>query len=392
MQNRYKILGLASILSIIWVTFGSINNNTLSLDQSSVEKIKKLNAYYQFEIYPLSPGSELLNTPSLTANIFQDEDKDQQKGLIVSVKGEDDIFLLQPKKELSIDRLDEIAKDYASIPELESVERDQSVELMEEEDSIELPVEQTLETSVDPVLDQNKVVRIGIFDSGLDESHPDLKSIFIDKGWDGIENKRYEGGDEIGHGTHVTGIIAKKTPNAQIVPYKVASIHGGRLSNLVVAMQKAIDEGNLDLINMSFGFSEPSKILEKMIQKASEKGIIVVAAAGNKSNSSPFYPAYYDQVIAVGGATRGGKTVSTSNFGDWVDVAGLGHFVLSSLPHEQHGIKSGTSQAAGFVTGYISNLLADSDKKLSEADVLSRLNEIASKVKFGPLKNLSLIQ
>ena len=115
--------------------------------------------------------------------------------------------------------------------------------------------------------------------------------------------------DVYGHGTHVAGIAAAMTNNgigvaglgytSTIMNVKVLGDTGsGAYSGIASGIIWAADNG-AEIINMSLGGSSTSSTLEDAINYAWSKGVVVVAAAGNSGNTTPFYPAYYTNCIAV---------------------------------------------------------------------------------------------
>jgi thermitase len=94
--------------------------------------------------------------------------------------------------------------------------------------------------------------------------------------------------------------------------------------------------------------------LEKAINYAWAKGVVVVAAAGSNRGMQLTYPASYENCIAVTATMQDDTLAPLSNYGDWVDVAAPGFDIYSTLPGNNYGYKSGTS----FATAYVSGLAA----------------------------------
>ncbi|MBI4041722.1 MAG: S8 family serine peptidase [Deltaproteobacteria bacterium] len=273
----------------------------------------------------------------------------------------------------------------------------------------------------------DKRIVVAIIDTGVDLNHSDLKENFwhnpkeipnngldddhnglIDDilGWDFVHNTATPY-DEHGHGTHVTGIIGAVKGNgigiSGICPYVSLMIlkyyapnSSGRknLENTVRAFQYAIDNG-AHIINYSGGGAEYSKEEHDMIVKAQEKGILVVAAAGNEKNNADeiaYYPASYDldNIISVAALQKDGTLVHSSNFGvTRIDVAAPGYQIYSTLPNNQYGMMTGTSQATAVVTGIAALTLSKYGKlpatKIKEL-ILASVNPMLSlkaKIKSG---------
>lgn len=133
-------------------------------------------------------------------------------------------------------------------------------------------------------------IKIAVIDTGVDFNHPDLF------GWG--PNGKVIGGynfiqegepplDTNGHGTQVAGVIAADgqlvgvSPKAKILAYKVSENGEAVSSDLIIkAIDKAIEDG-ADIINISLGVNKTNASIEHAVNRAFEKGIIVVTAAGN---------------------------------------------------------------------------------------------------------------
>src|SRR5207253_229267 len=114
--------------------------------------------------------------------------------------------------------------------------------------------------------------------------------------------------DDQGHGTHVAGTIAQTTNNglgtaglaycATLMPVKVLNKQGfGSVANVAEGIRFAADEG-AQIINLSLGGPIKSRILEDAVAHALDRGVVIVAAAGN-SGRKVGWPAAYPGVVAV---------------------------------------------------------------------------------------------
>jgi len=204
-------------------------------------------------------------------------------------------------------------------------------------------------------------VIIAILDTGIDMDHPDLAAkIVADINFSDSPTSDYSGHD---HGTHVAGITAAITDNGievaglgygcSLMNVRVLDDRGfGYFSWIASGIIWAADNG-ADVINLSLGSETPSTIMEDAVNYAWNKGVVVVAAAGNNDSTTPFYPAYYTNCIAVGGTDESDGKASWSNYGNWVDVVAPGTNIYSTMPVglERFGYKSGTSMATPHVAG-----------------------------------------
>jgi serine protease len=170
-------------------------------------------------------------------------------------------------------------------------------------------------------------------DGGRFARAPDLARTRFVEGFDFVANDA-EPDDEHGHGTHVAGTIAQSThnavgvagvaPGAAIMPLRVLDANGsGGWGAISASIRWAADHG-ANVINMSLGGGMRSRTVERAIQHAHERGVVIVAAAGNASRSTVEYPARHDHVIAVG-AVRFDKTLSFySSYGRGLDIVAPG--------------------------------------------------------------------
>ncbi|MFC1916131.1 S8 family serine peptidase [Chloroflexota bacterium] len=201
-------------------------------------------------------------------------------------------------------------------------------------------------------------INIAILDTGVDMDHPDLAGKITAN----INFSSSSTVDDLyGHGTHVAGIAAASTNNgigvaglgydSTIMNVKVLGDTGsGYYSWVANGIIWAADNG-AEVINLSLGGSSYSLTLENAVKYAWSKGAVVVAAAGNNGSSSPFYPAYYTNCIAVAATDTNDNLASWSNRGDWVDVAAPGTSIYSTLKNNSYGYKSGTSMASPHTAG-----------------------------------------
>jgi subtilisin family serine protease len=125
---------------------------------------------------------------------------------------------------------------------------------------------------------------------------------------------------------------------------------------------------NMSFINMSFaGPKDPS--LERALKVAYDKGIVLIAAAGNAGpKSAPLYPAADPNVIAVTATDVDDKLFTGANRGKYISVAAPGVDILVPAPEGEYQITTGTSVAAAEVSGIVA-LLLERNPKLTPADI-----------------------
>jgi thermitase len=240
----------------------------------------------------------------------------------------------------------------------------------------------------------SKAVRIAVIDTGIDYNHPDLKDNIwtnpneipnngIDDDGNGFiddvhgynfANNTSDPMDGNGHGSHCSGTIGAVHNNktgvsgvmadVSIMAVKFLSDDG---SGTLEAAVKAIDYAtmmNVDIMSNSWGGGGRSEALYEAIQRASDKGIIFTAAAGNSSSNNdtnPSYPASYENpnIISVAALTAQNTLASFSSYGrNTVHIAAPGHNILSTVNGGKYDVYSGTSMATPHVTGVLGLLIA----------------------------------
>lgn len=393
---RLWLLGAVSVLTLLIGAGNYLSENLLystELSANSLKNLESLNRKFDLVVSDkgIAVGSENLLAELSAANVL-DGGRADYKGLIATMdesmtKG--GVVVLKAAHEVSDSTLRNIAAVYQeTIPEFENVEVDQEVQLEG------YPVYSIdYEHKTEPVVrlsSEDDAVRVAVIDSGIDPDHEIFENTVVEKGWNTIDgdSNMY---DDVGHGTHMTGIIVTNAPNATIIPYKIAGADGGDLSNVLEAFQMAMD-AKADIINASFGVMERSYSLERMVQKAKQKGIIVVAAAGNNNSDGPFYPAEYSESLAVAGVDGMGAKMPKSNFGYWVDLASHGDRIKSSLPGNEYGYKSGTSPATAYVTAKIVNIIEEKGWMSARSIVRYLSSEAEEKVGDGELAGVPIVE
>ncbi len=186
--------------------------------------------------------------------------------------------------------------------------------------------------------------------------------------------------DEAGHGTHVAGTAAAVGDNAtgvvgvafeaDIIPIKIfSSDELLYYSRAIQAITLAAELGS-DVVNMSFAGSWLSRALSDALTDAYDEGVLLVAAAGNKALTKPWYPAGYQAVIAVGSTEGQDHRSDFSNYGPWLDIAAPGDGVKSTYYYnpQSYWTLAGTSMSAPHVAG-TGALLMEAHPDLSVGEV-----------------------
>lgn len=228
-------------------------------------------------------------------------------------------------------------------------------------------------------------ITVAILDTGVDETHPDLAGRVIKSA-----NFTSDGsGDLNGHGTHVAGIAAAVTDNNQgvasvsfgspkLLSVKVLGNNGyGYYSWIAEGIVWAADNG-ANIINMSLAGYQPSQLLQDAIDYAWNKGVVVVAAAGNHGSSTPVYPAYNNNVLSVAATDENDSKASFSGYGSWVDLAAPGVSIISTYKGGYANL-SGTSMATPLVAG-LAALVKGENLNLSNQEIINKLNSTADNI------------
>jgi subtilisin family serine protease len=236
-----------------------------------------------------------------------------------------------------------------------------------------------------------KDVVVGIIDTGVDHSHPDLAAnMWVNPGeiaGDGLDNDNNgyvddvhginaitDSGDpmdDAGHGSHVAGTIGASANNAEgvagvnhttaMVGCKFLSAAGtGSSSDAIKCIDYMVglkNSGiNLRVINNSWGGGGFSQVLSDAITSSEAADILFVAAAGNDAvdnDVTPHYPSSYehDSVLSIAGTNHTDAMYTASQWGlTSVDMAAPARNVLSTIPGG-YATYSGTSMATPHVAG-----------------------------------------
>ncbi|MFP7492784.1 S8 family serine peptidase [Terribacillus saccharophilus] len=259
-------------------------------------------------------------------------------------------------------------------PDIKYMEPDSKVEISDDGDTAIRSVSQAASSilqqwNLSPIQAQRawtegwtgKGVKIAVIDSGI-YPHRDLK---IAGGYAAVDyTSSYK--DDEGHGTHVAGIIGAKhdqygvdgvAPDAQLYAVKALGSQGeGKLSDLLEGIDWAITN-KMDIVNMSMGTERKSKALEDAVNRAYQKGILLVAASGNEGAGHPLdYPAAFDSVIAVSASNAKNGIASFSSVGNEVEFTAPGADIASTYLGSNYAMMSGTSQAAPHVAAMLAIL------------------------------------
>lgn len=166
--------------------------------------------------------------------------------------------------------------------------------------------------------------------------------------------------DDNGHGTQIASSINFLEPRIRIMPIKAIPKSGvAAKQELAQGIITAINRG-AKIINISAGVVSPSPDLEQAIRYAEQKGVVVVAAAGD-SEVGIEYPAAYPTVLAVGGVNSRNEKLPNSSTGPELDLVALGEYMTRGF-HGECRAGSGTSLAAPIVSVYAARIFLDNPR------------------------------
>lgn len=252
-------------------------------------------------------------------------------------------------------------------------------------------------------------VKVAVLDTGVDLTHRDLENV--------VQAYIHEGAssdDIVGHGTHVSGIIAAETNNnvgisgicrCDLTVWKVFTDtpdpEDGEFYVDEVMYQRALNAARtsgMKVMNLSIGGGDPSTTERLLFRRLVDAGVTVVAAMGNEfEEGNPVeYPGAYAGVIAVGAVGKTKRRASFSNTGRHISIVAPGMKIVSTLPLKASAARTadetkyaswdGTSMATPHVTAVAALVLAG-NPSFTPARVRQRLTSTATKLSAMGNKN-----
>jgi subtilisin family serine protease len=205
-------------------------------------------------------------------------------------------------------------------------------------------------------------VLVAVIDSKIDGAHPELAGAIVEH-YDAVGRKE----EPHLHGTGMAGAIAARQALMGVAPgARILAVHAfstesrespqATTRHILAGLEWAIKKG-ARVINMSFaGPYDP--MLSLAMKNARDKGVVLIAAAGNSGpKSPPLYPAADPNVIAVTATDRNDRLFAQANQGPHVAVAAPGVDILEPAPNARYQVTTGTSVAAAHVSGLVALLL-----------------------------------
>ena len=239
---------------------------------------------------------------------------------------------------------------------------------------------------------------ISVLDTGMPLSHPEFSGRLL-QGYDYANNDN-DPTDDQGHGTNVASVMAAKGNNnslvagvnwnCMIIPVKILnSSNQGLYSWWVSGITYAVDNG-ARVLNMSVGGSTYSQSLADAVTYAYANGRIVVACMMNNNNNVPYYPAAFNNVIAIGAINnRMERAVpfcwgGGSSYGSHISFTAPGEMILGLAFNNPSSTSywCGTSQATPIAAGVVS-LLLSKNSTLTFAQIYNAL-KVSARDQVGP--------
>lgn len=229
-------------------------------------------------------------------------------------------------------------------------------------------------------------IRVCVVDTGVDDGHPALNQLIAE--WDFV-NQDDDASDDNGHGTHIAGIIASTdelytgvAPGVSLMAAKVLDAYGSGYESDVIAGIEWCVENGANVISLSLGAiyygncdKEP---LGEAVNRASEGGVVVVAAAGNNGRRVEL-PACASGSIAVGAVDKDKNVPYWSSRGHELDLVAPGVDITSTKVGGGWKWMSGTSMAAPHVSG-VAALLLQAKPSLTPEAIRNVLKNTTSQV------------
>lgn len=282
-------------------------------------------------------------------------------------------------------------------------------------------------------------VKVGVFDSGIDQLHPDLSGV-VKGGYNFVTNSALSAPYDVynltgitpGHGTECGGIIGAKSNNNE----GIAGIAGGdysiskegcslydmkitedgyiELSKAVNAIQDGANSSSanrVDIMSNSWKVNNWSNVIHEQVLFANENKVLFIAAKGNDGNDNPLFPASYEEnlVIAVTASGNNGEFKNqnngwfnlTSSYGFGVDIMapGAAQIVYTTGLNNLYNGFGGTSAACPHIAGvaglimsnYNDNTGAPNYDNLAPEDIEEILQRSATDKTRGVLGTENLV-
>lgn len=238
---------------------------------------------------------------------------------------------------------------------------------------------------------KKRKIKVAIIDSGINSQHSELTNKVI-KSYNVIQSTEFTS-DDFNHGTKIAGIITANknsrgiigiSQNVEIFDVQVLNSEGKANIEDVSKALLWSSKNDVDIINISFGFSKHNPELQETIDLLVSKGIIIVSAAGNNLGQEADYPAKYPNVLSVGSIDKDGNVDVLSAQGK-IDVFAPGKDILTTSSSGGYETVRGTSFSAAYITGTLVTALSNDEIKRN-------IDEEVTKQSIDYLTKIGLIE
>lgn len=277
--------------------------------------------------------------------------------------------------------IEEIVVGAKEETELEGAEVNPTFQHMGEKLNASFGVEDMVAATAN-VVTTNQNVTIAVLDTGVDYNYFGFENPFlynsqvgqnscIDNGmedvfgWDFV-NQDNNPFDDYGHGTVITSLIydklSEQNVDFQILPVKAFDKDGkGTYFDILCGFRYAATKGDVDIINMSFGwYHNDYELLHRFVEESEEK-VMLVSSAGNKTQSNdqtPHYPSSYDvsNSLSIAALTDSPFHIELAWFSNYgvnsVDIAAFGEGIPFYITPLEFVEVAGTSYANAFASAF----------------------------------------
>ena len=205
--------------------------------------------------------------------------------------------------------------------------------------------------------------------------------------YDVLNQSPFSIGDEVGHGTLVSSVVADATPsNVKLFPVSAGNSTEMYETDIIAAVNYIVNGERADVINMSMGATDYGEAFEQAIDAANQKNIIVVASSGNEASSVLNYPASFDSTISVGSVDSYLKKSDFSSYGEKItfvapgsSIKAVGKMKFPGVAQdglEDFDIVNGTSFSCPHAAAAVA-ILKGYNKNLSLEDTIEILKDNA---------------
>lgn len=208
-------------------------------------------------------------------------------------------------------------------------------------------------------------VTVAIIDSGCEDIDYIKDKLISGYDFFGNDSDAFQDESIDSHGTFLAGIVADCVGNLpiKIMPVRILGSEEGSLINLINGINYAVDNG-ADVINLSLNLNAivyNCKSLEHAIEYANNNGVTVVVSAGNsKSDVMNFCPSHCESVLTVSAVNSAYEfSESFSNYGEAIDFAAPGEYIVGYNAKEEMVAMSGTSLSTAFISAAAAMFILD---------------------------------